>query len=93
MLHLSGSPSVASTVLPYSSLAGIHNLVLIEPRPFILLTVSVMRAEKSCKTCLTDHIQSILHHIMPLVINALGVDMSRQTDTHTDVQTQAISRN
>jgi len=42
------------------------------------------------KTCLTNHKGSILHHIMPLVINSLGAD------THTSILTswtKAILRN
>ena len=33
---------------------------------------------KSCRSCLANHIGSILHHITPLVINSL-----RGGDTHT----------
>ena len=37
---------------------------------------------KSYKTFLTNHTQPILHHIMPLFINALG---GRHTDRHTHI--------
>ena len=42
-----------------------------------------LKAGKSRKTCLTNHTWPI-YHIMPLVINVLGVDkqIDRQTDTH-----------
>ena len=43
-----------------------------------------MKVGKSCKICLTNHTRPILHHITPLVINALRADT--QTDTHTDVK-------
>ena len=45
---------------------------------------------KSSETCLTNRTRSMSHHIMPLVINALG---DGHTHTHTDVQSKAISRN
>ena len=41
---------------------------------------------KSCRTDLTDHTQPISHYIMPLVINALRVDVHTHTQTHTHVQ-------
>jgi len=45
------------------------------------------------KTCLTNHIGFISHHITPLVINILrGGDTHTHTHTHTS-QTKAISRN
>ena len=49
-----------------------------------------LKSGKSCKTCLTNHMQSISHHIMPLVINALE---GGHTQRHTDMGTKAISRN
>ena len=39
----------------------------------------IKKAGKSRKTCLTNRTRSILHHIMPLVINGLG---GGHTDTH-----------
>ena len=33
------------------------------------------------KTCLTNHTGSTLHHIIPLVINALGADTQKQDKT------------
>ena len=50
----------------------------------------LIKSRESCETCLTNHTRPISHHIMPLVINALG---GGHTDTHTDTQTKAISRN
>ena len=41
--------------------------------------IKQLKAGKSHKICLTNHARSILHHIMPLVINALG---GGYTDTH-----------
>ena len=52
--------------------------------------IKQLKVGKSCKTCLTNHTQSILHHITPLVINALG---DTHTHIYTNVQTKAISRN
>ena len=37
--------------------------------------IKQLKAVKSHKTCLTNHTQPISHHIMPLVINSLGVDI------------------
>jgi len=38
---------------------------------------------ENLKTCLTNHKGFILHHIMTLVINSLGVDAHTPTHTHT----------
>ena len=43
------------------------------------MTILTIAAYNSCRTCLSDHMRSISCHIMPLVINSLGVD----THTHT----------
>ena len=52
--------------------------------------MKLLKAGKSRKMCLTNPTRSILHHITPLVINGLK---GGHTDTHTDAQTKAISRN
>ena len=39
-----------------------------------------IKAEESCKTCLTNRTQPISHHITTLVVNALR---GGHTDTHT----------
>ena len=39
--------------------------------------------QKGRKTCLTNQACSISHHIMPLVINALGADTHTHARTHT----------
>ena len=44
--------------------------------------IKQLKAGKSHKTCLTNHIWSISHHITPLVINALGAE----TQTHTHIR-------
>ena len=79
-LHLSISPFVAITASPYVVLFGRHSpcAVLIWPRPSIILATSILRAGKSHETCLTNRTRPITHHIMPMVINALGAD----TQTH-----------
>ena len=51
--------------------------------------IKQLKAGKS-HTCLTNHTWSMSHHIMPLVINALG---SRHTHRHTNTHTKEISRN
>ena len=65
-----------------------------------MLTTTV--ALYSCITCLTNRMGSILHHIMPLVINSLGgghthththKHTNTHTKTHTDVRTETIIRN
>ena len=48
-----------------------------------------MKSRKSHKTYLTDHTQSISHHIMLLVINTLR---SGHTHTHTHTHTLAEAR-
>ena len=52
--------------------------------------IKQLKSRKSRKTCLTNHTQSTLHNITPLVINAL-MGRHTQIDTHTDVQSKAIS--
>ena len=44
--------------------------------------IKKLKSRKICETCLTNHTQSISHHITPLVINALG-----QTYTHAHMPT------
>ena len=46
----------------------------------------------SYRTCLINRLESISHHITPLVINSLGGGHT-QTHTHTDVHTETILRN
>ena len=41
---------------------------------------------------LTNHMGSISHHIMPLVINSLGSGHTRTQHTHTDVCRQGNSK-
>ena len=57
--------------------------------------INQLKSGKSHKTCLTNHTESISHHITPLVIIALGADIQthRHTRKHTNTQTKAISRN
>ena len=44
---------------------------------------------KSHRTYLTNHMESISHHITPLVINSLGGGHTRKhTHTHTDIRGQ-----
>ena len=50
--------------------------VLLRPRPNQFINGNKL---KSCRTSLTNHTRPISHHIMPLVINALG---GGHTDTH-----------
>ena len=51
-----------------------------------------LKARKRCKTCLTNYIQPILHHIMPLVIMPSGADTQTDRHKHTDRWTKMISR-
>ena len=44
---------------------------------------------KSCRTGLTNHTQSISHHVTLLVINSLG---SWHTDTHTHIPMCSIAK-
>ena len=84
-------------VLHYLRLLGRHLCCAVLLRPCMAIHFihgkchirRVTKKGKSCKTCLTNHVQSISPHIMPLVINTLR---SRHTctDTYTDVQTKAI---
>ena len=55
--------------------------------------IKQLKAEKSRKTCLTNHTWPISHHIMPLVINAHGADTQTDRQTHIDTRTKTISRN
>ena len=49
---------------------------------------------KNHKTYLTNHMGSISHHIMPLVINSLGGGQTHtRKHTHTRIQTFADRRN
>ena len=41
----------------------------------------------SCRTCLTNRMESILRHITSLVINSLRVDKHTHTHTHTNTHT------
>ena len=41
---------------------------------------------KSCRTCLSNHMEFISCHIMSLVINSLGVDTHTQTHIPTSAQ-------
>ena len=41
---------------------------------------------EACKNCLTNHIGSVLGHIMALVINSLVTALG--TDTHAHIHTQ-----
>ena len=50
--------------------------------------IKQLKSGKSCKSSLTNHTQSISHHIMPLVINAFG---DRHTDRQTDRQTHILT--
>ena len=52
--------------------------------------MKLLKAGKSHKTCLTNHTQSISHHITPLVINGLG---GGHTDTHTHAYRHADQNN
>ena len=49
---------------------------------------------KSCRMGLTNLTKPILHHITPLVINALGGGHKTHTETHThtDARTKVISK-
>ena len=61
-----------------------HQKFVLYVATFTLSMVSVIKKlkEKSSKTCLTNHIGSISHHITLTVIDALGVD------THMHIQYQ-----
>ena len=51
--------------------------------------IKQLKSGKNHKTCLNNHTPSISHHIMPLVINALGVDThERHILTHKQMQFQ-----
>ena len=54
--------------------------------------IKQLKAEKSHKTCLTNHTQSISHRITPLVCNAFRGGHTN-TSIHTDMRTKAILRN
>ena len=41
-----------------------------------------LKAGKSHETCLTNRTRPISHHIMPLIINALGADIQTHTYQH-----------
>ena len=47
--------------------------------------IKQLKVGKSSKTCLTNHTQSVSHHITSLVINSLGVE---HMDTHTKARTK-----
>ena len=88
-LRLSGGPSVASTPCHLSLLWQAfmtHCVNKATPIRFIngKCHIKQLKAGKSHKICLTNHTQSVSHHIMPLVINTLG---SRQTHTNTHIPT------
>ena len=51
--------------------------------------IKQLKVGKSHKTYITNHTWFMSHHITPLVINALG---GGHRDTHTNVQTKAISK-
>ena len=50
--------------------------------PIILLMARQLKSGNSCKTCLTNHTQSVLHHIMLLVILLMALGGVTQTGTH-----------
>ena len=85
VLHLLGNPSVASTTLPSLLWQAFMMCYVNKATPIHFIDdrchKKQLKAEKSHKTCLTNHTQSTSHHIMPLVINVLGVNT--QTDRHT----------
>ena len=65
-----------------------------------MITTTV--AYDSCRTCLTNRMESISRHIIPTVINSLEggytnkqtqTQTQTQTHTHTDVHTETILRN
>ena len=82
------SELMAYTVLAYSYWASFHNV-------YICLRHAHYRYQlkmpyKSHRTYLTNHMGSISHHIMPLVINSLG---GGHTHTHAYIRTETILRN
>ena len=58
----------------------------------ITTAVSILQLSyKGYRTCLSNHIESISHHITPLIIKASG--MNTHTNTYNDVHTETILRN
>ena len=86
--------SMISTVF---SLSGIHAHCITKAMPihFINGKCHIKKLiRKSPKTCLTNLIGSISHHIMLLIIIALRADPHRGTQAHIlTSQTKAISKN
>ena len=67
------------------------------PKPYPLMIATTV-AYKSCRTCLTNRMGSISHHIMPLVINSPRGGYTYKytytyTHIHTDIPTETILRN
>ena len=54
--------------------------------------IKQLKSRISNKTCLTNHTQSISHHITPLVINSIGADTQTDRQTHTHIATDAWTK-
>ena len=86
--------SVASTMLRYSSWQMFTACCITKATLIYFINgkchIKQLKSKKIHKMCLTNHTQSILHRIMPLIINSLG---GGYIQTYTDAWTKAISRN
>ena len=76
----------AYTVLAHSYWVSFHNACQCQGHTHQQYLLQL--PYNSCRTCLTNHMGFISHHIMPLVINSF-----RGGHTHTDVRTETILRN
>ena len=80
-------PSMASMASTLTSLPSMHDMLCVtKATPFQFIDGNIL---KSCRMGLTHHTWPILHHIMPLVINALG---GGHTDTGTHILTHKQKR-
>ena len=89
------SEVTAYTALAYSYWASFHDTYICLHHGHCRYRLQL--PYKSHRTYLTNHMGSISHHIMPLVINSLGGRHTRkhthanthmQTHTHTDIHGQ-----
>ena len=78
--------SVASMESTLSSLPCVHDMLCNQGHAHSLFDGKKL---KSCRTGLTNHTQSISHHVIPLVINVLGGGHKHtHICIHTNIQTK-----
>ena len=73
------------TVIPYSYYSRLFSMTHFNSKTMPILTILTTVAHRSCRACLTNHIESITHYTMPLVIISLE-------SRHTHIYTTSMER-